>query len=436
MATIQLELKKSNKTINIGSFNMSSGVGGINPTGTLDITENGEHFVKYYEYANVNVPIPDEYIVPSGTKTISENGEHNVREFESVNVEVPIPSDYIKPQGTFEANVEGTYDVTQYASATFTIEKEQVEVTPSEETQTLTPSENKYFNEVVVNPIPSEYIVPNGNIDIVDTNEIDVTQYAKAQIKDENLKAENIAENVEVLGITGTFRGGVDTSDANATANDILVGKSAYVKEVKIEGAIETYDYSNSEEVKPEIDKFITGEMTEIYNDRVTALSQYAMRPISASVVKLSFPNVVKCNTSMYGCVKAEEIYLPKATTIGAQEFQGCTKLYVVEIPNITRLDMNTFSGCKVLEKLEINDLTYIANTAFTNCTAFKTLILRGDSVCQLAGTAPYFKDTLIASGNGYVYVKDELVEQYKVATNWSTIASQIRPLSEYVEVE
>ena len=36
-------------------------------------------------------PIPDAYIVPSGTVDITQNGEHNVREAEKVNVAVPIP---------------------------------------------------------------------------------------------------------------------------------------------------------------------------------------------------------------------------------------------------------------------------------------------------------------------------------------------------------
>ena len=33
-----------------------------------------------------------------------------------------------------------------------------------------------------------------------------------------------------------------------------------------------------------------------------------------------------------------------------------------------------------------------------------------------------------------YIYVPDDLVENYKTATNWSVYASQIKPLSEYVE--
>lgn len=164
-----------------------------------------------------------------------------------IQINVPIPDGYLKPEGTFETNIEGTYDVTTYASVTFTIQKEHVSVTPTEEVQTLIPSENVFYSKVIVEAIPSEYIVPNGSIDITNTEEVDVTQYAKAQIKDENLKEENIAEGVTVLDIKGTHRGGVDTSDADATSDDILLGKSAYVKEQKVVGTIETYDYSNSE---------------------------------------------------------------------------------------------------------------------------------------------------------------------------------------------
>lgn len=93
----------------------------------------------------------------------------------------------------------------------------------------------------VIENIPEGYLKPEGKIEIVDVSEYDVAQYETAQIVDENLKPENIAENIEVLGITGTFKGGVDTSDATAIADDLLLGKTAYVNEEKITGTIESY---------------------------------------------------------------------------------------------------------------------------------------------------------------------------------------------------
>ena len=62
---------------------------------------------------------------------------------------------------------------------------------------------------------------------------------------DSNLVAENIAEGVSIFGVTGTHSPGVDTSDATATANDILSNKTAYVNGSKITGNIPSKSSSN-----------------------------------------------------------------------------------------------------------------------------------------------------------------------------------------------
>ena len=55
--------------------------------------------------------------------------------------------------------------------------------------------------------------------------------------KQTNLKPENIKKDITVLGVTGTLED-LDTSDATATANDIINPKTAYVNNRKIIGNI------------------------------------------------------------------------------------------------------------------------------------------------------------------------------------------------------
>ncbi len=62
------------------------GSGGIVPTGTLAVTENGRYDVT--QYAEVDVNVEAEVIEPTGTLSITENGEYDVTQYASVNVEV------------------------------------------------------------------------------------------------------------------------------------------------------------------------------------------------------------------------------------------------------------------------------------------------------------------------------------------------------------
>lgn len=48
-------------------------------------------------------------------------------------------------------------------------------------------------------------ITPTGKLDITGTAEVDVTNYASAQVVDANLIAENIKKDVTILGVTGSY---------------------------------------------------------------------------------------------------------------------------------------------------------------------------------------------------------------------------------------
>lgn len=71
-----------------------------------------------------------------------------------------------------------------------------------------------------------------------------------------------------------------------------------------------------------------------------------------------------------------------------------------------------------------------IKSNVFAGSTSLTAVILSSDVVGSLSSTNA-FTLTPIYSGTGYIYVPDDLVDQYKVATNWATYAAQIKGLSE-----
>ena len=95
-------------------------------------------------------------------------------------------------------------------------------VTPSETQQTATPDANYAgLSKVIVGAIPPDYVIPSGAIQITENGVVDVSGKATANV------------NVPT---------GVDTNDATAVSGDILQGKTAYAKGVKLTGSIGTYD--------------------------------------------------------------------------------------------------------------------------------------------------------------------------------------------------
>lgn len=158
--TTTLYLFENNEYMQVGDASLL-------PSGTIDITENGEIDVAKYEKANVNVdtskpeqsksatptkntqtilpdtgyvlnkvivePIPEEYIVPSGTKTITENGTYNVTEKASAVVAIPekqiiLQDKVVNANGTYSADegYDGIGQITVEVAGGTNTESEEV----------------------------------------------------------------------------------------------------------------------------------------------------------------------------------------------------------------------------------------------------------------------------------------------------------------------
>lgn len=154
-------------------------------------------------------------------------------------------------------------------------------------------------------------------------------------------------------------------------------------------------------------DGLVTRTITSYTNDRITIIGGHALR--YAKITSLNCPNV---------------------TTIEAYALDNCTLLVDVNLPKVNSLKNYAMQNCKALVRLEFQQKITTQGAAWTNCSAFTTLILRGTEMSRL-GNKNCFTGTPIASGTGYIYVPDNLVDSYKSSTNWSTYADQIKPLSE-----
>lgn len=137
-------------------------------------------------------------------------------------------------------------------------------------------------------------------------------------------------------------------------------------------------------------------------------------------------------NYIFYGWGTLVSVTIPDTvTTIGSYNFYG-TILRKCVIPNsVTTIGRNCFSVTNNLVDITFGSgITELGNNMFQSKTRnldFNISVLATEPPTLGTGFAP-------SNFTGKIYVPDDSVNDYKTATNWSTWADYIYPLSEYVE--
>ena len=139
---------------------------------------------------------------------------------------------------------------------------------------------------------------------------------------------------------------------------------------------------------------------------------------------------------AFYGCTNLALTELPSGLkSMGFNVFQNCKNITVKEIPKgITNLNGGEFRGCtSITEMTCLGVIGQIGTYVFNGCSNLEKLVIPNNTTVPTLQGTNAFTGTKIASGTGYIYVPDDLVESFKTATNWSTYADQIKGMSELV---
>ena len=116
-----------------------------------------------------------------------------------------------------------------------------------------------------------------------------------------------------------------------------------------------------------------------------------------------------------------------KVTYMGSM-FRGCSSLTTIPALDTAKVtDMESmFRGCSSLTTIPLLNISSVTSMRymFLECSSLTSVTFQCDYV------SPYgpnmFHSTPIASGNGRIYVPDNLVQAYKTASGWSAHASVI----------
>ena len=163
------------------------------------------------------------------------------------------------------------------------------------------------------------------------------------------------------------------------------------------------------------------------------SIGSYTFQDCS-SLQSLTFPSGMTGGIGtyvFYNCSSLTSLTLPPGLTgsINTSAFRSCSALTSLTIPpGLTgSIGSYAFQGCSSLTSLTLPPgiTGSIGTYAFRDCSALTSLILQSPTLMTLTSTSAFTNNTC------NIYVPDSLVATYQAASNWSTLAARIKPISE-----
>lgn len=313
----------------------------------IDITENGQHEVGGYGYANVDVK-------PTYTATIIRNGSNgsNYKCYVTYNGIV-----YRLKDETFEFHGGDTVTFSLYnnrAAAVVVVDNTKI-YTFSTTTTSTTYNYTLPNHDIDIQLNNGGYIDPYGfgvyvvspTIEISENGTYDVVDYAKANVDVTSpyySTYEKITYNLSTI----------DNTDSDYLSFIGVIHSNAFQGR---EFAAGIHNFANVSIIHP-------------YG--MAGPRQFWAVPDSSII--FSFPKVTTISSYAFQERKIfHEIYCEKCTTIGSTAFMSCYSLKTISFPSCTFIGMNAFRDCYSLVSAIFPQCTQISQYAFSNCSALTT---------------------------------------------------------------
>lgn len=284
--------------------------------------------------------------------------------------------------------------------------------------------------------------------------------------KQSKLLAENIREDLTILGVTGEMQQKIDTSDATAKSPDIVLTKTAYVNDEKIIGTLvlveegdsttSVYDAVQADESTKQVKvtssfesdvAFRAGSNTTVgvaYNDIALAAGLTADKLVDGQTVLGVKGTTLPLSASLDASATKDDIAYGETAYVSGVKITGTLPTYTGNIeftsPVLTKIDSSTLkvSAPNSKDKL-LRDgatvITRITESQVANAIELTSdKIITGQTVLGVAGTGKTGIDTDKANATpsdiaeGVTAVVNDVLITGTVATKGASTSTTISP--------